>query len=92
MNDEDTGARLIPHPDAVLTRVGDGAVLVHLGTSRVFELNGTAARAWELAIQGHSKPSIVAALIAEYAGSRDAIADDVDGLFGFLTERGLIVT
>ena len=92
MNDGDTRARLIPHPDAVLRRVGDGAVLVHLGTSRVFELNSTAARAWELALEGHSKPSIVAALITEYAGSKDAIADDVDGLFQFLTDRGLIVT
>ena len=92
MSDDDTHDRLIPHPDAVLRRVGDGAVLVHLGTNRVFELNSTAARAWELAVEGHSKPSILAALTAEYAGSGDAIAGDVDDLFHFLTERGLIVT
>ena len=85
-------SRLTPHPDAVLRRVGTGAVLVHLGTSRVFELNGTAARAWELAIEGRSPSAIVSALTAEYAGSPGTIARDIDELFDFLAARGLIAT
>ena len=92
MGADSNDSRLIPHPEAVLRRVGTGAVLVHLGTSHVFELNDTAARAWELAIEGRSQSAIVLALTAEYDGDRDAIAHDVEDLFAFLAARGLIAT
>ena len=85
-------SRLVPHPDAVLRRVGAGAVLVHLGSGRVFELNDTAARAWELAATGLDKSEVIAALLVEYAGIRDAVERDVEELFDLLSANGLITT
>lgn len=40
------------NPHVVARRVGSGAVLVHLQTNQVFELNDTAARVWELVCDG----------------------------------------
>jgi hypothetical protein len=84
--------RLVPHPDAVLRRVGSGAVLVHLGSGHVFELNATASRAWELAADGLRKSVIIESLMAEYAGSRESITSDVDELFQLLASKGLVST
>lgn len=82
--------RLAPHPDAVLRRVGDGAVLVHLGSGHVYELNETAARAWELASEGRTQSAIVTALASEFAASAGVILADVQELFDFLDTRGLM--
>ena len=81
---------LRPDADAVLRRVGDGAILVHLGSGHVFELNGTAARAWELLAAGLDRASILAALRDEYNDQQNAIEHDVDSLFDFLTVHGLL--
>jgi hypothetical protein len=81
---------LRPDPNAVLRRVGGGAVLVHLGTSQVFELNGTASRVWELAATGAARPSIVETLASEYDGERESIARDVDELIDVWIAKGLL--
>jgi hypothetical protein len=41
-------ARFRPSADALATRVGDEIVLVHLKTDKIFVLNRTGARVWEL--------------------------------------------
>ena len=81
---------LRPDPNAVLRRVGGGAVLVHLGTSQVFELNDTAARVWELVSAGAAKPAIVETLASEYEDARGSIARDVDELIDLWIARGLL--
>jgi len=85
-----SGRLLKPHAEAVLRRVGNGAILVHLGSGHVFELNGTAARAWELAAEGLDRSTIVAGLRAEYDDQEQAIDRDVDALFDFLQANGLL--
>ena len=89
MSDE---RRITPHPDAVLRRVGDGAILVHLGSGDVYELNDTAARAWELVATGRSASEIVSQLVAEYNGPGDAIGEDVHELFAFLARHNLLTS
>jgi len=37
-----------PNPNVLSRRVGDEVVLFHLETDKFYELNGTAARFWEL--------------------------------------------
>jgi len=37
-----------PSEDTVTQRVGEGIVLVHLPTDRIYSLNPTATRLWEL--------------------------------------------
>ena len=83
-------SRVSPHPDAVLRRVGSGAVLVHLGSGQVYELNGTAARAWELAVEGQTATQIIAALELEFNAASGAIENDVQELFAFLSSHGLL--
>jgi hypothetical protein len=79
------------HPDAILRRVGAGAVLVHLRTGEVFELNGTAARAWELASEGRSSADITAQLQSEFAGDPDRLKADVETVLrDFATQRLLV--
>ena len=82
--------RLRPLSDVVLRRVGDGAILVHLGSGHVFELNGTAARAWELAAEGQVRSALVARLRDEYHDADNAIERDVAALFDFLRTNGLL--
>ena len=42
-------------PDAVSNRLGEGGVVVNLRTNRIFELNATGMRAWELIGEGHTR-------------------------------------
>ena len=42
-------------PDAVSNRLGDGGVVVNLRTNRIFELNATGMRVWELIGEGHTR-------------------------------------
>ena len=81
---------LKPHADAVLRRVGDGAILVHLGSGHVFELNDTAARAWELVVEGVTRPALISRLRDEYDDPQQNIDRDVDALFDFLETNGLL--
>src|SRR5215510_5014894 len=52
-----------PNPDVIAKRLDDAAVLVHLGTNRIFELNGTGMRVWELLGQGLGVDGIVRRLV-----------------------------
>ncbi|HXT69781.1 MAG TPA: PqqD family protein [Vicinamibacterales bacterium] len=83
-------SRVSPHPDAVLRRVGSGAVLVHLASGHVYELNDTAARAWELAAEGRSASEITTTLELEYNAASGTIETDVEELFSFLSGHGLL--
>ncbi|HET9369108.1 MAG TPA: PqqD family protein [Vicinamibacterales bacterium] len=55
-----------PAPDVVARRLGDGAVLVHLPTNKIFELNETGARVWELIASGKTIAAMTSALVEEY--------------------------
>jgi len=81
-----------PAADVVARRLGDSAVLVRLSTNRIYELNDTGARLWELLEQGASIDTAVATLVTEFAAPHDDIARDVDALIRDLTEHGLIVS
>lgn len=61
---------LEPSPDVVAQRVGDQVVVVHLQTNRIFDLNRTASRFWDLACSGLPCPAIYETMLDEF---------DVDG-------------
>jgi hypothetical protein len=84
--------RLQPHPGAVLRRVGDGAVLVELGSGHVFELNDTAARIWELVVERGTVAETVEALLEEFTADKAGLMSDVVELVDTLTDRGLLLT
>ncbi len=79
-----------PSEDVVARRVEDDVVLVNLRTNRIYALNRTGARAWELLEAGNDRAQIAAGLRAEF----DVREEDLDGelgrLFASLREEGLV--
>jgi Coenzyme PQQ synthesis protein D (PqqD) len=55
-----------PSPDVVARRLDRAGVLVHLPTNRIFELNETGMRVWELLSDGESVAKIVDRLVMEF--------------------------
>ena len=75
----------------VLTRqLPGGAVLVHLQTNRIFELNETAARVWELLGAGVPPPDLVPRLVDEFDVDPDTAAAEVKVLLDMLAREGLL--
>lgn len=79
-----------PHPEIVSRRLGDTAVLVHLPSNRIFELNSTGARIWELLCAGTSILGIREQLIAEFDVTPAQAAAETDDLVGRLRDEGLL--
>jgi hypothetical protein len=79
-----------PSPDVVSRRLGDSAVLVHLETNRVFELNETGARVWELLHDGLTCEQIADRLAAEFEVDHDRAASTVLELVSDLRREGLL--
>lgn len=79
-----------PHEDVVYEHVGDDLVLVHLGTNEIFALNSTAARFWELLVQGTSREEIEARMLAEYAVSREELTQEIDGIIAQLQRQQMV--
>jgi len=84
------GGRFRLNRDAVAQRVGEEIVLVHLTTDRMFVLNQTAARAWELLCAGHNAPAIRHRMLQEFNVPPNQIADELDHLVRWLQTEDLI--
>jgi hypothetical protein len=81
---------LRPHPDVVWRRLEDDVVLVHLRTNRIYSLNHTAARAWELLSAGVSQADLERSLLDEFDVDADELARSVEDLLQHLSEAGLV--
>jgi Coenzyme PQQ synthesis protein D (PqqD) len=79
-----------PHDEVVARRMGEAVVLIHLGTNRIYELNATGARIWELLAEGRSVEEIEEALSTEFeAGSVD-VAAEVERLIELVRTEKLV--
>lgn len=78
------------HPDAVANRIGEQMVLVHLNTDRIFELNGTAARIWELLTEGNDPLTIQQHIAQEFQISEEIASQEVSHLLASLKEEKFI--
>jgi hypothetical protein len=78
-----------PHPDVMSRQMGDGAVLIHLGTNRIYETNATGARIWELLSAGCDRDEVIHRLIAEYEIDEPTVVNQVDEMMGVLLAEGL---
>ena len=58
---------LLPNPDVISARLGGEIGLFHLRTDRFYELNGTAARFWELLSTGCDSARVSEQLLEEFA-------------------------
>ena len=79
-----------PSPDVVSRNLGDGSVLVHLPTNRIFELNETGARIWELLSERVTRDQIVDRLVGEFDISRDDASQALNELLEELSGKGLV--
>jgi hypothetical protein len=81
-----------PNPDAIAQRLGEEMVLVHLKTDRVFTLNRTGARIWELLSDGHDRAGIERQLLQEFDGRPAEIARDVGALLEALEAEQFLLS
>ena len=79
---------LQPSKDVVSRRLGDATVLVHLPTNRIFELNDTGARIWDLIAEG--RDDVAAVLTAEFPVDRAAADAAVENLVAQLRAERLL--
>jgi hypothetical protein len=82
--------RLEPTDDVVGQRLGEGTVLVHLKTNRIFELSKTAGRFWELLQSERDRRQIEEKLLSEFDVSEQELAAEVDDLISSLADEDLV--
>ncbi|MFN8065217.1 MAG: PqqD family protein [Vicinamibacterales bacterium] len=76
--------------DVVARRLGESAVLIRMRTSRIYQLNETGARIWELLEQDASRDAVLDALLNEFDVSREDAASALDDLIAELRAEGLL--
>jgi len=81
---------LRPDPDVLARRIDDKLVLVHLRTDRLYEMNPTATRIWELIGAGHDAAQIQAQIMREFHGPAATIAAEVKGALASMQEENLV--
>lgn len=84
------GEVLRPDPNVIAERVHEDLVLVHLGTNRIYSLNSTAARVWELLSESFSVSRIQATLQAEFDVDDRQLSSEMDALLASLSAEQLI--
>src|SRR6476620_3542047 len=93
---ESTGSRspasvFRPAEDVVSRRVDDAVVLVRLTTNRIYELNSTGARLWELLQEGATTDAIIEQVGREFGVKRDLVGAEILDLLHELHAEGLVV-
>jgi len=81
---------LRPSKDVVFRVLEDEAVLVHLGTNRIYSLNPSGARFWQLFADGWSQAEIRRELRREFDVSAVQVDAEIDGLLASLESEGLV--
>jgi hypothetical protein len=65
-------------------------VLVDLRTNRIYRLNPTASRVWELIQSGSDRSSIERVMLDEFDVEQAHLAGELDRVLSELAERGLV--
>lgn len=78
--------------EVVAQQLGDEMVLVHTDTDRIYELNPTAARFWELLSTGSSLEKANKKLLEEFEVDPDVLGREVEMMISFFGREGLLET
>jgi hypothetical protein len=81
---------LRPNPEVIAKRLDQTTVLVDISTSRIFELNETGTRIWELLGQGLNVEQIVQYLVSEFEVKDSQAAEELRTLLSQLRDQGLV--
>jgi hypothetical protein len=87
---ESQGHPLSVAPDVVARRLADEVVLVHLQTNRIYTLNATAARFWELLQDGLDLAAITRRLGREFDVEQSRLEAEITELVGRLSAERLV--
>lgn len=83
-------SRVRQSPDVVSSRLGDAGVLVHLQTNRIFEVNATGLRIWELIGEGRTLAEIQEVLQSEFDVEPERLRQEFLALVTELAREGLV--
>lgn len=86
-----TPTRFRSSPDALATRVGDEIVLVDLKTDRIYSLNRTAARIWELMCVDCDRAEVERHMLEEFDVTPGQLAAAIDEVIMSMTQDGLLM-
>lgn len=81
---------LRPSADVVSRRLDDEVVLVHLRTNRIYSLNETGARLWELLETGHDRVRIERQMLEEFDVEPADLRREIAELLGSLEAEQLV--
>lgn len=77
-------------PDAVYRRIDNEGVLINLQTERMFKLNETGARFWELLASEATVAEIKAKMREDYAVGEQELETEIAALLQALRTEGLV--
>jgi Coenzyme PQQ synthesis protein D (PqqD) len=77
-------------PDVVARRLDDEVVLVHLATNRIYSLNATGGRYWELLEEGLGHEIIVRRMLDEFEVDRPSLEQEIADITAQLRREGLV--
>ena len=83
-------AKLRAVADVVSQRLGDAGVLIDMRTGRMFELNASGIRIWELVTEGLSPQAVVSRLQHEFESTPADLEVEVRALVHDLVREGLL--
>jgi hypothetical protein len=81
---------LHPNSEVIAKRLDQTSVLVHVPTNRIFELNETGSRVWEMIGESLNADQIVQRLTDEFDVEKGHAADQVNELLTRLRDEGLL--
>jgi Coenzyme PQQ synthesis protein D (PqqD) len=79
-----------PNPNVLFKRLGDEMVLFHLDTDHFYELNGTAARFWELLSEARDADLARERMLKEFAVDAHQLAGEVKAFITSLEHENLV--
>jgi hypothetical protein len=80
------------NPDVVARRMDEEIVLVHLRSNRIYTLNATAARFWDLLGEGLDRDAIRDAMREEFEVAEARLDEEIDALVVELSGQGLVMS
>lgn len=90
VSDSTTKDVVKPASDVIARQLGDAAVLIRMRTSRIYELNSTGARIWDLVKEHARLDTVIDAVVDEFHVSRLEAEKAVTELVAVLRSEGLL--
>ena len=79
-----------PNPNVLFKRLGEEMVLFNLDTDHFYELNGSAARFWELLNAGQDAVQVSEQMLSEFEVDPQQLASEAEALMASFRQEGLI--